>query len=81
MPFDVTNAPAVFQNLINDVLRDKLNRFAFVYLDDILVFSKDLHEHRQHVRQVLERLLQNCLFAKVEKCPSIPDPRLLPCSP
>lgn len=68
MPFGVTNAPAVFQNLINDVLREMLNRFVFVYLDDILVFSKDPQEHRQHVRLVLERLLQNCLFVKAEKC-------------
>lgn len=68
MPFGLTNAPAVFQNLINGVLRDMLNRFVFVYLDDILVFSKDPQEHRQHVRLVLERLLQNCLFVKAEKC-------------
>lgn len=38
MPFGLTNAPAVFQALINDVLRDMLNRFVFVYLDDILIF-------------------------------------------
>ena len=39
MPFGLTNAPAVFQALVNDVLRDMLNRFIFVYLDDILIFS------------------------------------------
>lgn len=68
MPFGLSNAPAVFQNLINDVLRDMINRFVFVYLDDILVYSKDLQEHRQHVRQVLERLYKNRLFVKAEKC-------------
>lgn len=68
MPFGLTNAPAVFQNLINDVLRDMLNRLLFVYLDGILVFSKNLHKHHQHLRQVLERLLQNRLVANAEKC-------------
>lgn len=68
MPFGLTNAPAVFQNLINDVLRDMFNRFIFVYLDDILIYSRSLEEHVKHVRQVLERLLQNRLFVKSEKC-------------
>ncbi|XP_041810033.1 uncharacterized protein lrfn4b [Chelmon rostratus] len=68
MPFGLTNAPAVFQSLVNDVLRDMLNRFVFVYLDDILIFSKNENEHVQHVRQVLQRLLENQLFVKAEKC-------------
>ncbi|KAI3368526.1 hypothetical protein L3Q82_025538 [Scortum barcoo] len=68
MPFGLTNAPAVFQAMINDVLRDMLNRFIFVYLDDILIFSRSLPEHTQHVRQVLQRLLENQLFVKAEKC-------------
>ncbi|XP_060775509.1 uncharacterized protein LOC132885169 [Neoarius graeffei] len=68
MPFGLTNAPAVFQALINDVLRDMINLYVFVYLDDILIFSKTVQEHRHHVRQVLQRLLQNNLFAKAQKC-------------
>ncbi|XP_050924947.1 uncharacterized protein LOC108874699 [Lates calcarifer] len=68
MPFGLTNAPAVFQCLINDVLRDMLNRFVFVYLDDILIFSRTPDEHVQHVRLVLQRLLENRLFVKAEKC-------------
>ena len=68
MPFGLTNAPAVFQALVNDVLRDMLNRFVFVYLDDILIFSKSEEEHIQHVRQVLHRLLENQLYVKAEKC-------------
>uniref|UniRef100_A0A3B3HVP5 Gypsy retrotransposon integrase-like protein 1 n=1 Tax=Oryzias latipes TaxID=8090 RepID=A0A3B3HVP5_ORYLA len=68
MPFGLTNAPAVFQRLVNDVLRDFLNRFVFVYLDDILVFSADETQHEHHVRRVLERLLANQLFVKAEKC-------------
>ncbi|XP_028324820.1 uncharacterized protein LOC114476995 [Gouania willdenowi] len=68
MPFGLTNAPAVFQALINDVLRDMLNRFVFVYIDDILIFSRSLEEHVQHVRLVLQRLLENRLYVKAEKC-------------
>ncbi|XP_078798004.1 uncharacterized protein LOC101158741 isoform X1 [Oryzias latipes] len=68
MPFGLSNAPAVFQRLINDVLRDYIHHFVFVYLDDILVFSRNLNEHRRHVRLVLQRLLENKLFVKAEKC-------------
>uniref|UniRef100_A0A8C7WXH1 Gypsy retrotransposon integrase-like protein 1 n=1 Tax=Oryzias sinensis TaxID=183150 RepID=A0A8C7WXH1_9TELE len=68
MPFGLTNAPAVFQRLVNDVLRDFINRFVFVYLDDILIFSSDPVQHENHVRQVLARLLENQLFVKAEKC-------------
>uniref|UniRef100_A0A672Z804 Gypsy retrotransposon integrase-like protein 1 n=1 Tax=Sphaeramia orbicularis TaxID=375764 RepID=A0A672Z804_9TELE len=68
MPFGLTNAPAVFQALVNDVLRDMLNQFVFVYLDDILIFSPDEETHVLHVRQVLQRLLQNQLYVKAEKC-------------
>uniref|UniRef100_A0A3P9LGA0 Gypsy retrotransposon integrase-like protein 1 n=1 Tax=Oryzias latipes TaxID=8090 RepID=A0A3P9LGA0_ORYLA len=68
MPFGLTNAPAVFQRLVNDVLRDFLNRFVFIYLDDILIYSPDSSQHKHHVRLVLERLLANQLFVKAEKC-------------
>ncbi|KAG1962189.1 retrotransposable element [Pimephales promelas] len=68
LPFGLVNAPAVFQALINDVLRDMLNVFVFVYLDDILIFSPSLQIHVQHVRRVLQRLLENCLYVKAEKC-------------
>ena len=68
MPFGLSNAPAVFQTLVNDVLRDMLNQFVFVYLDDILIFSPDEETHVEHVRRVLKRLLSNHLFAKAEKC-------------
>lgn len=68
MPFGFPNAPAVFQALVNDVLRDMLNHFVFVYLDNILIFSKNEKDHVQHVRQVLQQLLENQLFVKAEKC-------------
>uniref|UniRef100_A0A8C1NZE8 Gypsy retrotransposon integrase-like protein 1 n=1 Tax=Cyprinus carpio TaxID=7962 RepID=A0A8C1NZE8_CYPCA len=68
MPFGLTNSPAVFQALVNDVLRDMVDLFIYVYLDDILIFSSSLQEHVQHVRRVLLRLLENGLFVKAEKC-------------
>ncbi len=67
MPFGLVNAPAVFQALINDVLRDMLDKFVFVYLDDILIFARCHQEHVQHVRIVLSQLLKNGLFVKLEK--------------
>ena len=60
LPFGLVNAPAVFQALVNDVLRDMLNIFVFVYLDDILIFSPSLQVHVKHVWRVLQRLLENC---------------------
>ena len=68
MPFGLTNAPAVFQTLVNDVLGDMVNKFIFVYLDDILIFSQDAQSHQGHVRKVFQRLLENRLFVKAEKC-------------
>ncbi|KAL0187931.1 hypothetical protein M9458_015030 [Cirrhinus mrigala] len=68
MPFGLSNAPAVFQAFVNDVLRDMVDQFIYVYLDDILIFSSPLQEHVQHVRRVLQRLLENGLFVKAEKC-------------
>ena len=68
MPFGLTNAPAVFQTPVNDILRDMISRFVFLYLDDILIFSKDTRSHRVQVRKVLQRLLENHLFVKVENC-------------
>lgn len=68
MPFGLINTPNVFQALVNNILWDMLNEFVFVYLDDILIFSPDKGSHVQHVRQVLQRLLQHQLFIKVERC-------------
>ncbi len=64
MPFRLSNYPAVFQALVNDVLRDMVDQFIYVYLDDILIFSSSLQEHIQHVRRVLQRLLENGLFVR-----------------
>ncbi len=68
LPFGLSNAPAVFQALVNDVLKDMVDQFIYVYLDDILIFSHSLQEHVQHVRRVLQRLLENGFFVKAEKC-------------
>ena len=68
MPFGLTNAPPGFQGLFNGLLCDFLKHFVFVYLDDVLILSKNLSQHIIHVRQVLQRLLDNQLLVKAEKC-------------
>ncbi|KAI2646182.1 Transposon Tf2-9 polyprotein [Labeo rohita] len=68
MPFGLCNSPAAFQHFINDVLQDMLGRWCYAYLDDILIYSRTLEEHTQHVRAVLQRLLAHQLFCKLEKC-------------
>lgn len=68
MPFGCTNAPAVFESLVNDSLCEKLNSFLFVYLDEIhIYFSKKYEEYVQHIQQTLQQLLENLLFVKTEK--------------
>lgn len=68
MPFGLNNGPAVFLDLVNDFLRDVLNQFVFVNLDDIFISSSSLPEHFEHVTRVLTRLLENYLYVKPEKC-------------
>lgn len=68
MPFGLTNAPATFQAHVNNMLRDFLDVFCIVYLDDILIFSPDEKTHTQHARQVLAQLQQAQLYAKLSKC-------------
>lgn len=62
MPFGLTNAPAVFQALLNDVLREMLKDFMFVYADDILMFSPNEETHIQHVWRVLQYLFDHQLL-------------------
>jgi len=68
MPFGLTNAPADFQTFINDVLRPFLDNFCTAYLDDILIYSSSLKEHKEHVRQTLGVLAKAGLHLKPEKC-------------
>ncbi|MBW0586170.1 hypothetical protein O181_125885 [Austropuccinia psidii MF-1] len=68
MPFGLNNAPASFQNLVNDIFQDLLDVYVVAYLDDIMVFSKYEEEHFTHVSTVLSRLRANKLFAKASKC-------------
>ncbi|GJP52310.1 hypothetical protein CLOM_g11436 [Closterium sp. NIES-68] len=68
LPFGLTNAPATFMSIMNDIFRDFLDRFVIVFIDDILIYSKSLDEHVHHIRQVLTRLRQHRLFVKQSKC-------------
>jgi len=68
MPFGLTNAPAAFQWFVNSVFADVLDVCIVVYLDDILVYSDNMEDHTEHVREVLQRLRQHKLYAKPKKC-------------
>ncbi|WVZ62205.1 LOW QUALITY PROTEIN: hypothetical protein U9M48_011975 [Paspalum notatum var. saurae] len=68
MSFGLTNAPAFFMYMMNSVFMDCLDKFVVVFIDDILVYSKDKGEHADHLRHVLQRLRDNQLYAKFSKC-------------
>ncbi len=68
MPYGLANSPSVFQGYMNKVFRDFLHRFVIVYIDDILIYSRNLAEHRHHMKQVLQKLRQHRLYLKLEKC-------------
>ncbi|KAL0561346.1 hypothetical protein IC582_001771 [Cucumis melo] len=68
MSFGLTNAPAVFMDLMNRVFKDFLDSFVIVFIDDILIYSKTEAEHEEHLHQVLETLRANKLYAKFSKC-------------
>src|SRR5271170_1352649 len=68
MPFGLTNAPASFQSYANDCLREFLDVFCIVYIDDVLIYSDTLEEHIAHVKQVLSRLRESGLTCKLSKC-------------
>lgn len=68
MGFGLTNAPATFQTLMNNILRPYLRDFVVVFLDDILIFSRSWSKHLNHVRTVLDVLRENKLFCKSSKC-------------
>ncbi|EFY87299.1 pol protein [Metarhizium acridum CQMa 102] len=68
MPFGLTNAPATFQRMIDTILRKQLGVFVVVYLDDILIYSDTLEEHKRHVHEVLQTLQDNKLLVEASKC-------------
>jgi hypothetical protein len=68
MLFGLTNAPAYFMNLMNKVFMEYLDRFVVVFIDDILIYSKNDSDHEEHLRMVLQKLRDNQLYAKFSNC-------------
>ena len=68
MPFGVTNAPAQFMNMMNDLLGEYLDKFVLVFLDNVLIYSANPQDHADHLRKVLGKLREHQLFAKASKC-------------
>jgi hypothetical protein len=68
MSFGLTNAPAHFMYLMSSIFMVELDTFVMVFIDDILIYSKNAEEHESHLRIVLQRLQDHQLYAKFSKC-------------
>lgn len=68
MPFRHTNAPATFQSLMNAIFRPFLHKFILVFFDDILIYSRTMEDHQQHVATVMQILIDNVLVISSSKC-------------
>ena len=73
MPFGLTNAPATFQRLMNKVFAGNLDKFIAVYLDNILIFSRNLDEHWEHLRWALDQLRKVKLYGRLHKYEFLKD--------
>ena len=68
MPFSLTNAPIAFQQFMNDIFSNLLDVCIVIYLDNILIYSNNMSEHHQYVKEVLKYLHKASLYTKAEKC-------------
>jgi hypothetical protein len=67
MPFGLCNAPSTFTTFMNSIFHEKLDEFMIIYVDDILVYSKIIEKHVEHLEYVLNKLYENKLFANKAK--------------
>jgi hypothetical protein len=68
VPFGLTNAPVIFMNLMNKIFMPYLDKFVIVFIDDMLIYSKEKEEHAKHLRIALQILREHQLYAKFSKC-------------
>ena len=68
MPFGLTNTPAAFMDMMNRIFKPYLDQFVVVFIDDILVYSKNIEEHMRYLRIVFQTMREEKLFAKLSKC-------------
>ena len=68
MPFRLNNIPVTFQRLMNKVRRQYIEKFVQVYLDDVIIYSNNLDEHKKHIKVMLEKIKKANLKLKPSKC-------------
>jgi cell fate regulator YaaT (PSP1 superfamily) len=68
MSFGLTNALTYFMYLMNKVIMEYLDKFVVVFIDDILIYSKNENEHTEHLHVVLQKIIEHQLYTKLSKC-------------